>query len=40
MNIFFDTSTLFKLYHHEAETNEILDIFSKHKFSTIYLSEI
>ena len=40
MKIFFDTSSLFKLYHREAETEELELIFSKVKITNIFLSEI
>lgn len=40
MKIFLDTSSLFKLYHYEADTPTIEQIFSKIKVTTVYLSEI
>ena len=40
MKIFLDTSSLFKLYHQEAGTEEIEDVFVKSKITHIYLSEI
>jgi predicted nucleic acid-binding protein len=40
MKIFLDTSSLFKLYHKEVETNELERIFSTEKITTIFLSEI
>lgn len=40
MKIFLDTSSLFKLYHREADTHIIEQIFSTTKVSNIYLSEI
>ena len=40
MKIFLDTSSLFKLYHHEAGTAELEKVFSEVKVTHIYLSEI
>jgi len=40
MNIFFDTSSLFKLYHREADTVIIEQIFSRGIVTNVYLSEI
>ncbi len=40
MKIFIDTSSLFKLYHREADTEIIENIFSRLKVTNIYLSEI
>jgi predicted nucleic acid-binding protein len=40
MKIFLDTSTLFKLYHKEADTAELELIFSTVKITEIFLSEI
>jgi PIN domain nuclease of toxin-antitoxin system len=40
MNIFIDTSSLFKLYHAEQGSEEMLSLFNKYEISTIYLSEI
>ena len=40
MKIFLDTSSLFKLYHHEVGTEELEKIFSEAKVTHIYLSEI
>ncbi len=40
MNIFFDTSTLFKLYHTEVGTEEIDKIFTETDVKEIYLSVI
>jgi len=40
MKIFLDTSSLFKLYHREAETADIEKIFSTAKITNIFLSEI
>lgn len=40
MKIFLDTSSLFKLYHREAETAELEQNLSAIKITSIYLSEI
>ncbi len=40
MKIFLDTSSLFKLYHREADTAELEDTLSKFAITSIYLSEI
>lgn len=40
MNVFFDTSSLFKLYHREVGTDELMDFFNRHKINAIYLAEI
>lgn len=40
MNLFFDTSALFKLYHTEAGTKELTAFFSTNLIHAIYLSEI
>jgi predicted nucleic acid-binding protein len=40
MKIFLDTSSLFKLYHREADTATVEQIFSKIKITAVYLSEI
>ena len=40
MKIFLDTSSLFKLYHQEAGTEELEQVFSQVKVTHIYLSEI
>lgn len=40
MNIFLDTSSLFKLYHKEIETAELEQLFSKQKITAVFLSEI
>ncbi len=40
MNIFLDTSSLFKLYHREADTQIIEEIFSSFTVKNIYLSQI
>lgn len=40
MNIFLDTSSLFKLYHKEDGTEELMAIFNNHSITGIYLAEI
>lgn len=40
MKIFLDTSSLFKLYHREADTTDLELIFSTVKITNIFLSEI
>jgi predicted nucleic acid-binding protein len=40
MRIFLDTSSLFKLYHIEAGTQELMDFFKTHVIDSIYLAEI
>ncbi len=40
MKIFLDTSSLFKLYHREADTVIIEEIFSQAVVTNVYLSEI
>jgi len=40
MNLFFDTSSLFKLYHQEEGTKELVDFFKSNQIDSIYLSEI
>lgn len=40
MRIYLDTSTLFKLYHQETDSQEIDEIFAKNSISGIYISEI
>lgn len=40
MKIFLDTSSLFKLYHREADTAALELIFSSLKITSIFLSEI
>ena len=40
MKIFLDTSSLFKLYHQEAGTEKLEQLFSQVKITHIYLSEI
>ncbi len=40
MKVFLDTSSLFKLYHQEAGTTELENLFSQAKITQIFLSEI
>ncbi len=40
MNVFFDTSSLFKLYHRESGTVELMNLFSEVGIEIIYLAEI
>ncbi len=40
MIIFLDTSSLFKLYHQEADSEEIEQIFVRNTVQTVFLSEI
>ena len=40
MKIFLDTSALIKLYHREHGTDELEELFSSSKITTVYLSEI
>jgi len=40
MNLFYDTSSLFKLYHKEEGTVELINFFTKNSVNAIYLSEI
>ena len=40
MNVFLDTSSLFKLYHFEEGTVEMVNIFQNHVISGVFLSEI
>ncbi|WP_040481545.1 type II toxin-antitoxin system VapC family toxin [Mariniradius saccharolyticus] len=40
MNIFLDTSSLFKLYHKETGTAELLDFFEKNEINGIFLAEV
>ncbi len=40
MNVFFDTSSLFKLYQKEEGTDSILKLFETNNIRTIYLAEI
>lgn len=40
MKLFLDTSSLFKLYHKEADTSVIASIFNAHSLTTVFLSEL
>jgi uncharacterized protein len=40
MKIFLDTSSLFKLYHIERGTQELMDFFKSNTIETIFLAEI
>lgn len=40
MNVFFDTSSLFKLYHRENGTEELMILFNEIGIEAIYLAEI
>lgn len=40
MNIFLDTSSLFKLYHREGGTKELENLFNELPISEVSLSEI
>ncbi len=40
MNIFFDTSPIFKLYHVENDTQKIVDLVNNPDLENIFLSEI
>ena len=40
MKVFFDTSSLFKLYHREAGTDELIQLFSGAGIATIYVADI
>lgn len=40
MKVFLDTSSLFKLYHQEADSNIIESIFTDYKVTDVFLSEI
>jgi len=40
MNVFFDTSSLFKLYHQENGTEELMSLFTNVGIEVIYLAEI
>ena len=40
MNIFLDTSCLFKLYHYENDTQKIIDTIAKNNVTIIFLSEL
>jgi predicted nucleic acid-binding protein len=40
MKVFFDTSSLFKLYHRESGTEELMNLFNGIGIEVIYLAEI
>ena len=40
MKVFIDTSSLFKLYHYESGTDELIRIFELYNIERIYLAEI
>jgi len=40
MNVFFDTSSLFKLYHRESGTEELMSLFNDVGIEVIFLAEI
>ena len=40
MKIFLNTSSLFKLYHKESGTNELMDFFNKNTIEGIFLAEL
>lgn len=40
MKVFFDTSSLFKLYHKEVGTDELMRLFTETGIEAIYLAEI
>ncbi|MFA6401845.1 MAG: type II toxin-antitoxin system VapC family toxin [Salinivirgaceae bacterium] len=40
MKVFFDTSSLFKLYHRESGTEELMNLFDEIGIEVIYLAEI
>ena len=40
MKAFFDTSSLFKLYHHEAGTDILIEYFRKGEIEKIFVAEI
>ncbi len=40
MKLFFDTSALFKLYHKEKGTSELIDFFKNNAITAVYISEI
>lgn len=40
MKLFFDTSALFKLYHREEGTLELIDFFKNNPINAVYVSEI
>jgi predicted nucleic acid-binding protein len=40
MKIFLDTSSLFKLYHKESGTQEIMDFFNENIIEGIFLADL
>lgn len=40
MKIFLDTSSLFKLYHKEADTNVVITIFNNYNITKVFLSDL
>lgn len=40
MNLFFDTSALFKLYHKEEGTDELMELLKENSINAFYISEI
>jgi predicted nucleic acid-binding protein len=40
MNVFFDTSSLFKLYHREEGTDALMELFDSAGIEILYLAEI
>lgn len=40
MRLFFDTSSLFKLYHREADTPKVEALFLDNKVEAVFISEI
>ena len=40
MNLYFDTSSIFKLYHKEEGSDGLMDFFLSNSITAIYLSEI
>ena len=40
MKVFIDTSSLFKLYHYERGTEELMNLFTEASIEVIYLAEI
>ena len=40
MNVFLDTSSLFKLYHREKGTDQLMRLFTESRIEKVFLSEI
>jgi uncharacterized protein len=40
MKVFFDTSSLFKLYHQETDSGDVESIFTDYKVTDVFLSEL